>query len=282
MANTKRFHASEEKVFTPIPLDEDKDYNISVDYILWDDSIDYLHYHNLLEIGFCQQGCGIFNINNHTLDFEGRSVVVIPPGQYHLASSLKNTKSTWIWVYLKAQDSLLKLNSARYHWVQEPLLCDELHRLCRESKEENLPEREKRLQGRLQIIGSELLRIQQNELNPLGEFKAGFSPVISRAIQIIHQRYWQGLSVEELAECCNMSPSGFYRLFKREFAISPKKYLSRYRVRMACGALKTQRNSMEYLADTLGFGSLSSFNRCFKGETGYAPRDWLKVGKGIS
>jgi len=93
MDNIRQNHSKIDNIHVPVKYFEDELITISKPYIQDDKEIDYLHFHNSLEIGYCLSGYGIFNINNQPSTFESGDIVVIPPGNYHLASSSKGTIS---------------------------------------------------------------------------------------------------------------------------------------------------------------------------------------------
>ncbi len=278
MADIMQNSAELTNIYTHINFRENRILSTSDLYILKETDITYLHYHNYLEIGYCIQGHGIFNINNHLLGFESGDVVMIPKGYNHLAMSLPNTTSSWIWLYPSTEitDSYKKLIPGVFHWTDHSLLTSEVKRLIDECKNRDLPHFDKRIESRLHIILSEyLLILETTSIKALGD-NMSTSPLLSRAIQIIYKQSTNELTVESIANQCNITTSGLYRIFQKELQCSPKKYIDRYRVRMACGSIKSKVSSISYLAQSLGFGSISSFNRTFKKITGFSPSEYIK------
>ncbi|MGL1893649.1 MAG: AraC family transcriptional regulator [Spirochaetaceae bacterium] len=278
MANNKQNSAELSNNYTSISFRDNKILSASDLYILKETDITYLHYHDYLEIGYCLKGHGVFNINNHLLGFEPGDVVIIPSGFNHLAMSLPNTESSWIWLYphTKITEIYKNLLPGVLHWTDHYLLTSEVKMLTLEYKNRDLPHYDKRIESRLHIILSEYhLILKTTSIKDLGE-NITTSPLLSRAIQIIYKQSAHGLTVERIAEQCNITPSGLYRIFQKELNCSPKTYIDRYRVRMACGSLKTKDSSISYIAHSLGFGSISSFNRTFKRITGFTPSKYIK------
>ena len=46
--------------------------------------VDYLHFHNYLEIGFCYEGDGVMAFGEAKMRFSGREFTVIPPNYAHI------------------------------------------------------------------------------------------------------------------------------------------------------------------------------------------------------
>lgn len=55
--------------------------------------IDYLHFHNYLEIGFCYEGQGTLTLGEEDVRFSGREFSVIPRNYPHTTNSDWNTMS---------------------------------------------------------------------------------------------------------------------------------------------------------------------------------------------
>jgi AraC-like DNA-binding protein len=82
------------------------------------------------------------------------------------------------------------------------------------------------------------------------------------------------IRVEEMAECVNMSPRNFARVFRREFGVPPGEFLDRLRVSAATQDLGDWTQSIEQIAATRGFGSSSTMRRAFLRVVGCAPSEF--------
>ncbi|MBD2844201.1 AraC family transcriptional regulator [Paenibacillus sp. IB182496] len=80
-------------------------------------------------------------------------------------------------------------------------------------------------------------------------------------------------SVAELAQRCGYHPGHFSRLFAAAFGIKPKPYLNRERIRSAKQAL-LGGESMERIAERMGYSSIHHFSRNFKATTGLTPGEF--------
>ncbi|MBI9099207.1 MAG: helix-turn-helix transcriptional regulator, partial [Spirochaetaceae bacterium] len=249
---------------------------ISQPYIQDDKEIDSLHFHDSLEIGYCLSGYGIFNINNQPSTFESGDVVVIPPGNFHLASSSKETISKWIWIYIKEAlyEEYGQMIQGVFPNFKYPQLNDEVKKLAFDGQEPLRLQFKKRISGRVHIILSECVLLSKK--NNRTDIHSKKSKLVLRAIEVIHNNYCNDINVGTIADLCNISQSGLYKRFKKELYCCPKTYLDRYRVRMSCSVLKNRDITFLETALSLGFGSLSSFNRIFKKEMGTSPGQWLK------
>lgn len=79
------------------------------------------------------------------------------------------------------------------------------------------------------------------------------------------------LSVEILAQKACMSPRNFSRLFKAGFGKAPAEFIATARIAEARLRLKVPRNSIESIANSVGFRSADAFSRAFEREVGCRP-----------
>jgi AraC-like DNA-binding protein/DNA gyrase inhibitor GyrI len=96
---------------------------------------------------------------------------------------------------------------------------------------------------------------------------------ISKAYNIIKQKYQQKLLLEDIANQVNLSPFHFQRLFKQEMKETPTACLIRLRLERAGHLLKSGNlRSMSEVAADCGFTSLSAFSRAFSAKYGMSPK----------
>jgi transcriptional regulator GlxA family with amidase domain len=81
----------------------------------------------------------------------------------------------------------------------------------------------------------------------------------------------QDLSVEALAQRACMSPRNFARLFKEAFATTPAEFVATARIREAQRRLRFPRNSIDCVANSVGFQRTDVFSRTFERQVGCRP-----------
>lgn len=92
----------------------------------------------------------------------------------------------------------------------------------------------------------------------------------------IHTRFDSNLSVNDMAEMVNLSPSRFYSLYKSIFGISPKKDYLNIRIEHAKNILQQRRYSVAQVAAMTGYNNQYHFIRQFKDVVGVTPGKYLK------
>jgi transcriptional regulator GlxA family with amidase domain len=115
---------------------------------------------------------------------------------------------------------------------------------------------------------SEPLRFQIQSSDRLADLPAWISS------QLDHD-----LSVDTLAERVCMSRRNFTRFFKKTFGKSPSQFVAEARIAEACERLRAPRNSIESVANSLGFRNADVFSVAFERHMGFRPRTYRALRK---
>jgi two-component system, response regulator YesN len=94
---------------------------------------------------------------------------------------------------------------------------------------------------------------------------------IQHAIKLIELRYWDDLSLGELAREVGISKFHLSRRFKEETGVTFRGYLLRVRLERAKALLSRKHASITEVAYSVGFGDLPRFDKLFKRYTGLTP-----------
>lgn len=96
-------------------------------------------------------------------------------------------------------------------------------------------------------------------------------PRLSKAILMMHKHPGRNWTVASLANEAGQSRSVFAQRFLHATGISPLRYLTDLRMRLALLSLRRERQPIETVASQLGYGSLAAFARAFKRSVGVSP-----------
>ncbi len=99
---------------------------------------------------------------------------------------------------------------------------------------------------------------------------------LEKSIIYIENNLSQKLQTEHLAKMCYMGETQYRKLFKKEFGISPVKYINKLRINRAVSMLYSGYYSISEISELCGFSDQKYFNRIFKSETGRAPAKYKK------
>ena len=94
---------------------------------------------------------------------------------------------------------------------------------------------------------------------------------ISAGIELLESDPLCNLSIEEIAQSCNVTSCYFRRLFKEYSGKSPLEYRMDVRLNMSKSLLESGESTLEYIAESLNFESSSYFCRIFKRKFGITP-----------
>ena len=201
--------------------------------------IDYLHFHNYLEIGFCYEGQGFMILGEDKVQFHDRDFTVIPSNYPHTTNSDIGTISRWEYLFIDVEGFLDKFinNSVKKEKIVQRI----------NSRSLFLNEKENR------SMAGKILKILD-----------------------ISDHYMEDLRIDELAEYCHISETHLRRIFTTYMKMSPLEYINTIRIQAACDYLKKTDQPIADIAHKCGFTTNSTFNRNFRQVTGMTPLEWRK------
>ncbi len=252
--------------------------------------IDYLHFHNYLEIGICIFGDGEMIFKDTSYAYHGNMITVIPKNYPHTTNSKEGEKSYWEYLYVDVESFL------ENHYKENPNKVEKI--LARISQRafikdiKDVPEladltryimkafNEKKemyaddIKGTLSSLIINILRLNEQEKDSEGNVLS--DKAILPAIEYISKNYSEQIEIEDLAKLCMLSETHFRRLFKNIMEMTPTHYINKTRVLEACKYLKTTDINIAQIALKVGFITPSTFNRNFKKFIGTSPKNWRK------
>ena len=220
--------------------------------------IDYLHFHNYLEIGFCYEGQGFMILGEDKVQFHDRDFTVIPSNYPHTTNSDIGTISRWEYLFIDVSmaGKILKILD-----------------IMRDGEEFYLEE----AKGVLASLLVEIARINRDSGEErCSEGRGKVMDMISRFQEYISDHYMEDLRIDELAEYCHISETHLRRLFTTYMKMSPLEYINTIRIQAACDYLKKTDQPIADIAHKCGFTTNSTFNRNFRQVTGMTPLEWRK------
>ncbi len=99
---------------------------------------------------------------------------------------------------------------------------------------------------------------------------------IREAIAFIEQNYQNDITIEDIANWCNLNRSYLTKLFKKDKNISLQQFLIKYRMSKACEKLKMTSLSIKDIGESIGYSNQLNFSRAFKNEFGISPSNYRK------
>ncbi len=100
------------------------------------------------------------------------------------------------------------------------------------------------------------------------------------AMEYITERYYDsGITNEHLSSLCGISTVYFRKTFESVYGVSPIKYLHNFRVKKAKAILRSDYESIEQVALSVGYNSIYHFSKMFKSYTGTSPTEYAKASR---
>lgn len=94
---------------------------------------------------------------------------------------------------------------------------------------------------------------------------------LEKSIRYIESNLSSKLGVDDLARMCGLCETQYRKLFRKEFGVSPIKYINKLRVNNAIAKMSSGYYSMAEIAELCGFSDQKYFVKIFKSETGRTP-----------
>ena len=258
----------------------------------FDTAITHPHSHQgQIEIAYCHKGQGIFLIDNAVIAFEPGDVVIVPSGTPHVIQSIQGTSSDWYFNHFCAATVLSALSnlppavlSATEHWWHFPkkthpvisdttlLLTGEVVNVLPYLPGHTSTAAQGFVLALLSLVASAKATHSQGTPTPCRLQRIG------PAIHYLSTHFTESLNVDALAQYCHVSTVHFRRLFQSLVGMAPRQYLFALRIEMAKAMLKQSDATITAIAHSVGFNSVSSFNRQFQTLAGESPRAFRQRG----
>lgn len=262
-------------------------------YTLASTPLTHLHYHDILEIGYCYEGSGTFVVGNKIMPFSKGDASIVFKNEMHIAKSSPENPSSWCFIYL---DPSILLNDIGFSYLPRLFSCLDgsiyfmniindrcdaglisvIREIIEELRNKNSLYKDA-VEGLTLCMLARLSRAFEKS-NPGEDLHPVHSDTIriSAALNHIFQNHNRQIRVTDLAAKCDMSSTNFRRIFSKVMKLSPLEFISHFRIRMASALLSNTDASVLDISLRVGYESLSSFNRHFKKITGLSPREWRK------
>ncbi len=256
---------------------------------VYGENINNLHFHNLIEIGYCHYGAGELVIEEDQYRFGAGMVSCIPANFLHVTKSDNNVRAFWEYLYISPADILKQQGkpmqetrniidavnkSAFFIKVEEnPIFVTLIRAIFEEMQNKNTYYREC-VGGLAYTLLYEIARFNgRGNAQSCGKNN---SLQLENAIEYVERNYPNNFKIADLANECHMSETHFRRVFQEKMNMTPVEYVNFVRIKKACELIDKTDISMEDVAEKVGFITPSTFNRNFRRIIGTSPYQWKK------
>lgn len=230
-------------------------------------------------IHFIFKGKGFYVINGHTYEIHAEQAFLIPPGvdNYYYADS--SDPYAYVWVAFdgsKASDYLaqtplsighpvcdLHIPAAQFRALAEQIM---------EAGELTISNEIKRV-SYLYHIFAKLIASGQSQKSGPAPLNYSSETYADYALQYIELNY-DHITISDIVNHVGIDRSYLYKVFKKQFHVSPQEYLISYRMEEAVKLLTSTDRSIISIAGAVGYTDALTFSRIFKKQTGESPKHY--------
>lgn len=102
---------------------------------------------------------------------------------------------------------------------------------------------------------------------------------LQKMLMYIYENYSEAIRLEDIAKAADISRSEAGRCFKTYMGCSPISALIQYRLQVAHQLLNEKVQTLQQISYSCGFNSVNYFSRQYKKKYGYAPSQYVDMGK---
>lgn len=99
---------------------------------------------------------------------------------------------------------------------------------------------------------------------------------LSKILDFIHSNYKNKITLDDIAESCNISKSECCRFFKKATRQTPFEYLLNYRIKKSIPLLLSDKYNITEIAEKVGFSNASYYTEIFKRVMDLSPTKYKK------
>lgn len=250
--------------------------------------------HNCMQVGYCVEGNGYFDINGKVYNYSKGFLSVVPAYTPHRCLFSRNVNNEWRWLYFDniyfsrflnlVEINPLLLNSNEAIEACFIPACESTASLVSIIDSIYLEQRStsanhETLKHLIVALINKLFEITNSPTNTPSVEESKIDchlAAIHPAISYISENFADKITLKDLAGACHMSESGLRVAFNDIFHCSPTQYVSIFRIEKACSLILTNKYSLQEISDMVGFSCYSSFLRHFQRLLNQSPSAWWK------
>ena len=255
-------------------------------------SLDNFHFHNVIEIGICESGEGVSEVDGRREIFSTGDILIVFPFQHHRNYSRDiaqgRCKVRWTYIEISGVSDTLGFKDFGFfdmiqkisvfgviRHVEYPELYISLEDLLKTVIDKRGEFRSLSIHSKLSLSLVKMVELSKNKPEDKVRLPKKFY-ALPPVIDYLNDKIAGGEmpKIKELASVARMSLSNFRHTFSSIMNISPKEYVIYATVQKACILLLTTSLPIRAVSDAVGFMDLSTFIRAFKNITGTTPKTY--------
>lgn len=235
--------------------------------------LQYPIYENHYYFHYCLAGSATLTYENAALTVSGGQFLIIPPalncrvehngGRFRTIWGSFADAEPWAWTTRNL--------GVAYHPIvfsPSPAVGEKIHRDLNEITQYSALA----MEGHRRIVNTlfELILLRLGSSHR----SERIDPRIARSMKYLSDHYMDNVPLDELAKICNLSPSHFGALFRRETGMAPHQWLLSLRMNLARELLAATTMPVGEVAARIGYPDQRYFARVFRKMVGISPSEY--------
>ena len=229
-------------------------------------------FRNFYTLQYTYKGEGIIHQQNNKINVSAGDFHVLTPGYSYEFLPDKNNPWTTLWISIPNTPFMSGLLSAynienikTFSKINSPLYLEDIFRILKKQKNDDHSFRI--MEECLFMTVCELSDFASKHIQPATIAELGRAYIDTNSIDV---------SVTDICKQLSISTSHFFRLFKKEFGISPQEYITKKKMDIAMDSLKYSSLSICRISELAGYENVSSFSNTFYKKTGMTPTEFKR------
>ena len=236
----------------------------------------HLHYH--IEFGILKEGNTTIFVDSVPYKMEPGDIFIAFPNQIHHYDSVDFEQYDLI---IANPDTIPELSGVFGSCVPKSAVLKKCARtehlgeligeICRVNASTDGQYRELVLKGYMLSFFGELLSVME-----LSDTKLGDSHALKSVVNYCTKNFSKDLSLSILENELHISKYYISHLFSNKLKVRFNDYINSLRISEACRRLRRSDDTVTEISESVGFGTLRTFNRAFTKQMGMSPSEYKK------
>jgi len=231
-------------------------------------------------IHFIKDGKGSYLWKNKKYELKKGQAFLIYPEEETIYQADKNNPWTYMWIGFhgyRAEEFLSNMGFSRSQPVIELSNMEQIEEYMDQILSANkltCVNELRRLSKTLELFAfvmEEHPKMDEKKVTYPGELYVRY------ALEYMMNHYCEKMKIDDLADIIGISRSYFTGIFKKEVKMSPQEYLMNLRLEKAASLLHSSDESIQFVAQKVGYEDSLSFSKVFKQKYGMSPTAFREI-----
>lgn len=227
-------------------------------------------------IHFVTSGKGIFKVKNKVYEISENQCFMIKPREVTYYKADDENPWTYSWIAFDGEN--IESFFENFNWIDDYRVGTiEKSEACISNLKNIVESFSKQEKNNLELLGYFYLCFDSLKKNITETRQINDRTYLDQALRFIRHNYSYGITILEISDHIGIERSYLYKLFKKHLNVSPKEYLTDYRLLVAKELLWSTSLKTTEIAASCGFSDASVFCKNFKKHEGMTPIEYRNL-----